>query len=141
MDTAAGRENSRPVGPDSSVRIETSTGVSRCGVRVGPSRLQRARLHRESFPSLCSPQDVCDRLRVPLAPACRGDPSGVECFRNLLRVRAPAFWASRMIGNTLAAYLSASAFTASTAFLRAMWSRGLPRYPISFVHELPKSPR
>jgi hypothetical protein len=52
MDTAAGRENSRPVGPDSSVRIETSTSVSRCGVRVGPSRLQRARLHRESFPSL-----------------------------------------------------------------------------------------
>jgi hypothetical protein len=39
-----------------------------------------------------------------------------------LKVRAPAFCASRMIGSTLATYLSASAFT---ALLRAMWSRGL----------------
>src|SRR6266481_533793 len=32
-----------------------------------------------------------------------------------------------MMGSTLAANLSASAFTASTAFLRATWSLGLPR--------------
>ena len=42
-------------------------------------------------------------------------------------VRAPAFWASRVIGRTLAAYLLASDFTASTALLRAAWSLGLPR--------------
>ena len=41
-----------------------------------------------------------------------------------LRVVAPAFCASRMMGSTFAAYLPASAFTASTAPLRATWSFG-----------------
>jgi TolB-like protein/class 3 adenylate cyclase len=44
-----------------------------------------------------------------------------------LSVFAPAFCASLMIGSTLAANLSASADTASKAFLRATWSLGLPR--------------
>jgi hypothetical protein len=44
-----------------------------------------------------------------------------------LRVVAPAFCASRMMGRTFAAYLSASAFIAYTAPLRATWSLGLPR--------------
>jgi hypothetical protein len=44
-----------------------------------------------------------------------------------LRVAAPAFCASRMIGSTLAANLSASVVTASSALLRATESLGLPR--------------
>jgi hypothetical protein len=44
-----------------------------------------------------------------------------------LRVAAPAFCASRMIGSTLAANLSASAATASSALLQAAESLGLPR--------------
>src|SRR5882724_1802752 len=40
---------------------------------------------------------------------------------------APAFCASRMMGRTLAANLSAEAVTISTALLRATWSFGLPR--------------
>ena len=44
-----------------------------------------------------------------------------------LSVVAPAFWASLMIGRTLAANRSASAETASRAILRAIWSLGFPR--------------
>jgi hypothetical protein len=44
-----------------------------------------------------------------------------------LSVLAPAFCASRMIGRTFAANLSASAVTACTALLRATESLGLPR--------------
>ena len=32
---------------------------------------------------LSTREDVRDRLRVPLAPTCRGYPSGVECLCNL----------------------------------------------------------
>jgi hypothetical protein len=41
-----------------------------------------------------------------------------------LSIVAPAFCASRMMGRTFAAYLSASAFTAYTAPLRTTWSTG-----------------
>jgi hypothetical protein len=65
--------------------------------------------------------------------ACHWPPRAVATPRAFsaaaisLSVFAPAFCASRMMGSTLAANLSAPAVTASTALLRAIWSLGLPR--------------
>ena len=45
---------------------------------------------------LSTREDVRDRLRVPLAPTCRGYPSALSACAISLKVRAPAFCASRM---------------------------------------------
>src|SRR6516165_4766022 len=54
-------------------------------------------------------------------------PRALSALAISLSVRAPAFWASPMIGSTFAAKLSASAFTAAIAFLRATRRRGFPK--------------
>ncbi len=47
---------------------------------------------------LCTLEDVCDRLCVPLAASCCRDSASIQRHRNLPEGRAPAFWASRIIG-------------------------------------------
>src|ERR1700738_4830367 len=65
--------------------------------------------------------------------ACHWPPRAVATPRAFkadaisLKVAAPAFCASRMMGSTLPANLSASVVTASSAPLRATESLGLPR--------------
>jgi hypothetical protein len=86
-------------------------------------------------------KDVCDRLRVPL-PKQRAVaiPRALSASAISLRVRVPAFCASRMIGMTFAE-LSASAFTASTVLLRAAWSLGFPRRGVTDTHLPLECPR
>ena len=92
------------------------------------SRTARLRIYRVSVVRfLHALKNVADGLGVPLPPAGRRDTTGVQGVRN-----APQCSRARLLclsndGRTFAAYLSASAFTASTAPLRATWSVGLPR--------------
>jgi hypothetical protein len=104
----------RPVRPHATGRHFSSTKVHEGNLMLSEARAR-------TFATDC----------VPLDPAGRGDASGDECVCNLpQRSRARLLGLARMIGSTLAAYLFASAFTASAALLRATWSyQGSPRDP------------
>ena len=63
---------------------------------------------------------------MPLPPRAVATPRAFNALGMSVRVVAPAFCASLMMGRTLAANLSAEAVTVSIALLRATWSLGLP---------------
>ena len=100
-------------------------------------------------PSLCAFKDVADRLGVPLTTACRRDTSGVQRSRNLPQRGCTSLLRLTDDRRTLAANLSASAVTASTALLRACGALGYqgspreplqPRGPAGSVSRLARAP-
>ena len=86
------------------------------------------KVHERRNVVLSARQNIRDGWAYHCPPRAVAMPRALSASAISRSVRAPAFCASRMIGSTFAAYLSASDFTASTALLRAkaIWSRELP---------------
>jgi hypothetical protein len=86
--------------------------------------------------ALGSRQHIAHRGRVPLPTTRSRHAARMSASAISLSVVAPAFLISRMIGSTLAAWLSATAPMVSNATLRAWASFGPPSFRCAISPEM-----